>query len=302
MDNFSAYLQAKIVLDDRSLNPEVWQHVCHLLKNRQFLDILDVGTGTGAMLCRVFHAANEASLAFTGVDFAAELLAVACSEMTALLNSKGFVVQCDKSLIKASAPNREFTLKTIATSVNEYQPGSQKFDLITAHAVMDLLPLNETVKRFKDWLKPGGLLFCSMNYDAQTVLFPHYTDWKFEQKLLKVYNLSMESRRTGDGQLTGGAYCGRRLFQELQNQGFKIAAYASSDWNITPLEGAYRDQDQLILACILHWVNTEGVNSSNIDPANLKRWFTERQNQLGRCELGMIIHQIDIFAKIDSLK
>jgi hypothetical protein len=83
--------------------------------------------------------------------------------------------------------------------------------------------------------------------------------------LLDYYNHTMEIRRV-DGQATGGAYCGRRLAGLLPEYGFTVLVEGSSDWDMTPLLGRYRDDDAVCLTALLGMVLAEGQKSGQFRP------------------------------------
>jgi hypothetical protein len=98
------------------------------------------------------------------------------------------------------------------------------------------------------------------------------------------------------GEPTGGARSGRRLYSLLAETGFDVAAYGSSDWNITPREGRYRDRDADVLRALLFMIRGESERQPGIDRDRLARWYAERSAQLESGALGMIVHQLDIVA------
>ena len=73
-------------------------------------------------------------------------------------------------------------------------------------------------------------------------------------------------------------------------------AYGSSDWDITPREGRYRDRDADVLRTLLAWIHDEGAQQPAIEPAGLAHWYAERRARIESSELGMIVHQLDVVA------
>jgi len=108
----------------------------------------------------------------------------------------------------------------------------------------------------------------------------------------------MESRHKQNK--TGGALTGRRLLNTLIQTGFKLQVYGSSDWNITPLQGRYRDQDALLLKQLLDWMRSEGEQAENINANALQQWYQTRMQQIETGELGMIVHQLDLLGIKDA--
>ncbi|CCE22415.1 class I SAM-dependent methyltransferase [Methylotuvimicrobium alcaliphilum] len=296
MDAFAQFLQAKYALDQRSLNPDVWRHFLNELSGRNPLELLDVGIGTGAMLRRILQHYEHGAMRLTGLDIESGLLGIAETEIAAVLRDKGFAVEKAAGRLSAERDADRIEFQCICTPLSEFRPAPNRYDVITAHAFMDLVPLRQTLAGFHDGLKPGGLFYTTINYDGETVVFPPYPDSEFEDALLQSYDASMEERRL-NGSETGGAKCGRRLYGELLSAGFEILRYGSSDWNITPSDGAYLDDDPVVLEHLLGWISSEGRNDPALDQDKLDRWIACRRRQLQMQMLGIIVHQIDVLAR-----
>src|SRR5690606_26106320 len=163
----------------------------------------------------------------------------------------------------------------------------------TAHAFLDLVPMQPLLDRISGWLAPDGLLYATLNYDGGTALFPRYADTAFEERLLERYDASMEERRI-DGEPTGGARSGRRLHAMLPQAGFEVVAYASSDWNAVPHGGRLRASDEVVVSVLLEALRRE--NEAHCDRERLAAWHRDRRALLQAGRLGAIVHQIDVLA------
>ncbi len=296
MDAFAQFLQAKYALDQRSLNPVVWRRFLNELSGRTPLDLLDVGTGTGSMFRRILQHYDHGAMRLSGLDIESGLLDIAEKEIIDLLQAKGFAVENGAGRLCAVNDEDRIEFQRVCTPLTDFRSVPNCFDIITAHAFMDLVSLQQTLAGFYSRLKPGGLFYATINYDGETVLFPPYPDSEFEDALLQAYDASMEARRL-NGSETGGAKCGRRLYEELLNAGFEIVSYGSSDWNITPCDGAYLDDDHIVLDRLLGWIYSEGRINPSIDLKKLDRWLECRRQQRQKRMLGIIVHQIDVLAR-----
>lgn len=294
---FAGYLEAKFALDERSLNPAVRQACTErLAAKRGVVRWLDVGTGTGAMIRRLLELKLPASLAITALDQDAALLAIASDAIAPRLEREGYRVSLHSEGIEAKRSGQRVLIEFRCCGLFDFDPGTLAgYDLITAHAVMDIVPVKHTVSRFSAWLEHGGMLYASLNYDGDTALFPLYRDNAFEAAVLAEYNASMERRRV-QGEATGGARSGRRVHAALCDARFSVVAYGSSDWDITPREGRYRDRDDDVLSTLLAWIRGESEGRPGIDADRLARWYAERRTQIENRELGMIVHQLDVLA------
>ena len=296
-NEFADYLQAKFHLDERSLNTHV-RKTCfeRLARKRNVLRCLDVGTGTGAMVRRLLGSGLGASLAITALDRDPDLLDVAAAAVTGELQRRGYRTGVRAGRIEAEHAGRTIHVDFPCAGLFDYRPQKPaRYDLIIAGSFMDIVPIARALSLFSAWLSEDGVFYATLNYDADTALFPLYRDSAFETELLAEYDASMERRRVL-GEPTGGARSGRRLHSSLLAAGFDVLAYGSSDWNITPVERRYRDCDADVLRALLAMMRGEGENQSSIGRDRLTRWYSERSAQIERGELGMIVHQLDMLA------
>jgi SAM-dependent methyltransferase len=293
---FAEYLDAKYPLDERSLNRDVRALFESSLRSHSALRILDMGCGSGASLRRLLEAGLNGRVELTGVDRDADLLQLARDRIVHDLEMAEFELSRSAEVVDARRNREVVTLRLEGADLSAYEPAqSGIYDAVIAQALMDLLPLERMVERIRRWLVPAGLFYASLNYDAGTVLYPAYGDGEFEAALLGVYDASMD--RWVDGQRCGGAHSGRRLHAALSDAGFDILALGSSDWNITPYCGAYRDADKVCLAALLEMIHGEGLRSGQFETRQLGDWLGDRQTQLADQKLGLIIHQIDLVAQ-----
>jgi SAM-dependent methyltransferase len=295
---FHDYLEAKFALDGRSLNREVQNEFARMLPDNSPLVCLDLGTGTGASVLRLLGLAPETGLHITAVDRDQALLDVARERTAALLRQKGLNVSVEPAGIRARQGGHEITVDFVCSDLQHFAPDRApgSYDAVIAHAVMDLLPLRAMAERIARWLRTKGLFYSTINYDGETSLFPVYADEAFENRILAVYDASMENRRVWD-EHSGGARSGRRLHRVLGETGFEMIAYGSSDWNITPQRRTYRDGDAVCLTALLGMIRDEAARSGQFSEDLLDRWHRERSERLAAGELGLIVHQIDLLAE-----
>jgi hypothetical protein len=291
---FANFLQAKFALDERSLNREVRGAFLDALRSLPQIQCLDVGAGTCATFRRLLNAGLTPPLSLTALDCDPVLLDFARVEAAAWLRALDQEPHMEESAIQTHG-ERLMAIRFVASDLKDYRPDRQ-YNVITAHAFLDIVPLPDSLRLFAAWLQAGGYLYASINYDGETALLPVYNDAAFEARLLGHYNATMERRRV-DGEATGGAYCGRRLLGLLPDYGFDILAYGSSDWNITPFLGEYRDADAVCLAALLELIGANGQSSGLFRHDQLDRWREDRLRLLRQRRLGLIVHQLDLLAR-----
>ncbi len=285
------YLEAKALLDQRSLNPQVFAALREVLSGFPEAEVVDLGTGTGAMLRRLALATSNPALVLIGVEREAVLAEAAVGYCWQALTAAGWECGPTESGFEARRGRCWRRFRFVHADCRKFNPNAP-CQLVCAHTFMDLVPPARILTQVADWLSPGGLFYATCNYDGGTTLFPGYSDPALEAELLVCYDRSMELRRL-DGEATGGALCGRRLHQALVTGGWEILCFGSSDWNLTPLRGGYRDADDVVLEALLAMIRSE---AKGLDPKALEDWHRERLDQLRAGRLGLIIHQLDFLA------
>jgi len=278
---FADYLAAKFALDERSLNCEVRGAFLDGLQRLPHIECLDVGAGTGATLRRLLQSELSTPLSVTLLDRDRDLLEQARARLAGWLQAW------------AMPP----AIRFVAEALNDYRP-DRRYNVITAHAFLDIMPLTQALRLFSGWLQPGGYLYASLNYNGETVLADAYENGAFESQLLDYYNHTMETRRV-DGQVTGGAYCGQRLTALLPEFGFRVLACGNSDWHIAPLQGRYRDNDAVCLTALLEMIRSEAQRSNLFRREELDRWHDDRQRRVQERRLAMHVHQTDVLARLE---
>ena len=302
--DFQAYLEAKLDVDSASLNPALFDRFRSSLEAISSPRVLDLGTGTGAMLRRLlgFTLCGRAEL--YGLDSDGYSLELAYRKTASLLEERGWQVHREggvgeEQALWAQWAGRQLSVRLLfgdllGPGLLEQLRGG-RFHAVAAHAVMDMLPLDRGLEVIRRLLTEGGLFYATINYDGLTVLLPPYAFEGFEDALLRAYNQSMEERRV-EGLPTGGAWTGRRLHAALQRAGFQVLGAGSSDWNVFPWEGGYAGLQSLFLRSLLAMIAREGLSRAEIDPAELRRWYLRRLEEVEAGRLGLVTHQLDLLA------
>lgn len=291
---FAEYLEAKFAVDERSVNREVRKAFLNALRSLPQIQCLDVGAGTCATFRRLLRSGLQNPLSLTALDRDRGLLDIARQNAEGWLQALGLAPHVEDGSIQTRG-DRLAAIRFAAGELKDHRP-DRLYNVITAHAFLDLSPLPQVLRQLAGWLQPGGYLYASINYDGDTALMPAYEDAAVEARLLRHYNDTMELRRV-DGQATGGAYCGRRLHALLPEHAFDIVARGRSDWNISPFEGEYRDGDAICLKALLELICGEGQRSGLFQADQLERWREDRLGSLQQCRLGLSISHLDLLAR-----
>ncbi len=179
------------------------------------------------------------------------------------------------------------------------QAGKRTWDLLVAHAVLDLLDIPSALPPLFSLLADGGLFYFTINFDGLTVLEPAL-DPELDDLIIRLYHNTMDNRRL-DGALSGDSRTGRHLFTHLRCAGAQVLQAGASDWVVFPKAGAYPADEAYFLHFIIHTIQTALTDHPELDAGRLADWIAERHAQVERGELVYIAHQIDIFGRYPGL-
>ncbi len=293
------YLESKVEIDFRSINRSVFKTFKKLIESTKSPIILDIGTGTGLMIRKILALKLKGAVKIYGIDYNTETQEKAFEMIKLDLESKKYTVKTLNNTHIAENDNRKLKITILnADFLNEEIFRKLKkigFHCITANSFMDLVPLNKAVKKVFMLLRENGIFYSSINYDGVTALLPKCQDNGFEQVLLERYNQSMDIRKV-DGLLTGGSRTGTKIFNVVQDEGFKIVNYGCSDWQIFPEGGEYRKYEPAFLKSILSLIYEEGNKDKLFDDDKLRSWYRLRIGGVEDQSLVLITHQTDIVA------
>ena len=299
---FVDYLEAKYQVDSQSINVRVRNTLQRRIESKDRITVLDVGCGTGTTLRRLAEITTSA-IDYTGLDSMANNRTAAYEATKLWAIGSGYDLESSGDEIVASRRNRTLAYR-FATGDLFAPPeriGHTSYDLVTAHALFDMLPLSAAVVALRSQLSPGGLLYSAINYDGRTTLVPSLRTEElneFEEELLRTYDRSMDQRIV-NGLKVGGSRTGTNLHEVLLRTGFYVAAFGSSDWSICPVEGAYEVGERLCIESIIRMIGAEGERHAKTAIPLLAEWFAERIGHIASGILGLIAHQTDILGVLE---
>jgi SAM-dependent methyltransferase len=286
--SFIRYLAAKKDLDDRSLNRHVRETLArHLLETRKMppFRVVEVGCGIGTMLERLLDWQLLPEAAYTGIDFNPDNIAEARAR--------------HKSYTAAPGADLAVAAKFEAIDLFDFlarEQGRATWDLILAHAFLDLVDLGATLPGLLALLAPGGFFYFTLNFDGATVFEPPI-DPKLDRLIETLYHRSMEERRV-DGRPSGSSRTGRRLFAQLTAAGATLLAAGSSDWLVFPSADGYPGDEAYFLHFIIHTIRQALEGHPQLPAAAFRAWVAERHAQVQRRELIYLAHQLDFFGRV----
>lgn len=303
---FQRYLLAKKSVDDRALNQAVWERLVQELgglpKNRGALSVLEIGAGVGTMLQRMVSKGLLTNAVYHGIDPDPESISFAQTFLTQWVKEQGLRLDSLEDGYRLSSPESpeleikvSFADQDLAALAD---PGAWQgpWDLVVAHAVLDLLDVNRALPAILRLSHPGTLWYFTINYDGLTIFEPEI-DRETDGLILDLYNRTMDERIIG-GQLSGDSRTGRHLFRHLTAMGLNVLESGSSDWVIFPRQKRYPQEEALFLHAIVDTVDQALRNSPELDARMLDAWIAKRHQQIDAGILVYIAHQMDFLARV----
>jgi hypothetical protein len=178
------------------------------------------------------------------------------------------------------------------------EPGKSAWDLLAAHAVLDLIDLDSALPRLLSRLAAGGLFYFSLNFDGATILEPPI-DPDLDALIEALYHLTMDRRRCR-GRPSGNCRTGRQLFGCLQEAGAHLIAAGSSDWVVFPGPDGYPGDEAFFLHFIIETIGQALDGHPELDRSRFQAWIAQRHRQIEARELIYIAHQLDFLGYIEE--
>ncbi len=269
---FTRYLAAKKTVDDRALNKDVWRQLLRLIPDQP--DVLEIGAGIGTMVERLAAEGAVRNGRYTALDNQPANIAAARSRLSQL------------------PPELSLTLE--AVDVFDFaarEQGKQSWDVLIAHAFLDLLDIPTALPILLSLLKPGGLCYFTLNFDGVTSLEPTIEP-AFDALIEQLYHQTMDERVV-NGRSSGDSHTGRHLFTQLRQNNIDILAAGSSDWVVFAGKEGYPADEAYFLYFILRFIDQALQGHAQLDTAQFDAWIAQRRAQIETGELVYIAHQID---------
>lgn len=299
------YLTAKTTVDDRALNRRVFSNLVRCLPQSTPdapLRALEIGAGIGTMVERLTAWEALEHAAYTLLDVDASCIQIAKQKLTAWGRSRSFTLEEIDSTLCLNSPDRSLRLTFLVEDVRSLPNLSgvkDGWDLLIAHAVLDLIDLPSTLPNMLRLLKPGGLFYFTLNFDGAT-LFEPANDLELDAHIEKLYHQTMDDR-TIDGQPAGSSRTGRMLLRLLAQLEVEILSTGASDWIVVPSKASgYPHDEAYFLHHIINTVDQALRDHPEMDPARLGDWVRQRHAQVERSELIFLAHQLDVLGTVSK--
>ena len=256
------YLEAKRTVDDRALNGRVLARLSVELEARDAPSLVDVGAGIGIGLERYLELGLPAPRDYTAVDENASFLEIAEHRLRDRVHGR-FIAS---------------TLEDFASNPSE----RGRFDLVLAHAFLDIVELGPSLQALIGLARPGGLLYFPITFDGETIFEPAHAS---DDEVLEQYHETIGSGGSG------GSKTGRRLFPALASHPVDVLEIGSSDWIVHATEGRYSAEEAFFLGHILKMI--EGAVGGEV----ATDWASARRRELEKGRLLYIAHQVDYLVR-----
>jgi SAM-dependent methyltransferase len=274
--DFTRYLAAKKTVDDRALNKDVWRQLQHALPNQP--DILEIGAGIGTMVERLIAEGLVQNGRYTAID------------------NQSANIDTARSRLSHLPPDLSLTLEAIDVfDFAAREQGKRAWDVLIAHAFLDLMDIPAALPILLSLLKPGGLCYFTINFDGVTSLEPAIKP-ALDALIERLYHQSMNERMT-NGRYSGDSRSGRHLFTHLRQNNIDILAAGSSDWVVFVGEDGYPADEAYFLHFIIHFFEQALHDHPQLDAFQFQAWLDQRHAQIEAGELVYIAHQIDFLGR-----
>jgi SAM-dependent methyltransferase len=295
--SFPRYLAAKKSVDDRALNRHVWGGLVRALPAATPevpLRVLEVGAGIGTMVERLLEWGLLTSATYTAIDAQPDNIAEARHRLPRWAAKRGFSVEGGREQICLQRGKQNVVVRLEAVDLFDFvarETGRRAWDLLVAHAFLDLMDVPATLLALFSLLRPGGLFYFTLVFDGATVLQPEIEP-EFDAQIETLYHRTMDRRITA-GKRSGDSRAGRHLLGHLRAAGAELLDAGSSDWVIFAGPNGYPADEAYFLHFIVHTIYTALEGHPGLEAERFEDWIAQRHTQVENGTLVYIAHQLD---------
>lgn len=290
--DYPEYLAIKQGIDERSLNPSVWQAFAASLKSQASshgFKLLEIGAGTGSMIIRLLDAGLLGHCQYFAVELEPGFARVAENELVAWAGAHGFKIEVTEPLHwTLKKAEKMIEIQWLNADILElatvFEPGN--FDMLIGHAIIDLLPVPECMPRLLHLVKPGGGYYFSLNFAGVTSFSP---DHPRDLQITEAYHRDMDRRFPGIE--WRASQTGQVLGNWLEEQGHLVLAEGDSHWQLSS-GSALSTADKRFIANIL---DTMAKALAGLE--GLEDWLNLRRQQADSGSLLFFAANRDYFGR-----
>lgn len=300
--SFTRYLSAKRSVDERAFNQHVRQRLLSWLETvprPKPVRILELGAGIGSMVERLLSTAVLTAAAYTAIDANPDTIAEAQSHVPRWAAESGFRVTETATGTRIQRDQQDVEIRFEAINLFDFiarERGQQPWDLLVAHALIDLLDVPTTLPLLLSVLSPSGLFYFPITFDGTSILEPAI-DPPYDEHIEALYHHTMDERIVR-GKPSGDSRTGRHLFAHVRAMGANVLAAGSSDWVVFAGPEGYPEDEAYFLHYIIDTMHTALATHPQLDPERFARWIRQRHAQIEDGCLVYIAHQLDILGQV----
>jgi hypothetical protein len=232
--DYPEYLTIKQGIDERNLNPSVWQAFAASLKSQvgsHGFKILEIGAGTGSMIIRLLDAGLLDHCHYFAVELEPGFARVAENELSVWAVVHGYRMEIIGPTSWALEKDEKVTeiqwiCADILALASDFDSGN--FDMLVGHAIIDLLPVPECMPGLLNLVKLGGGFYFSLNFAGVTSFSPSHPR---DLEITEAYHRDMDTRFPGIK--WRASQTGQVLGSWLKEQGHLVLAEGDSHWQLS---------------------------------------------------------------------
>ncbi|PSQ49853.1 class I SAM-dependent methyltransferase [Halobacteriales archaeon SW_6_65_15] len=301
--NFQRYLSAKRTVDERALNPRVERRLADEIEERSGdgsgtrdpLHVLEVGAGIGATVERLLARPwLPDRVAYTALDLLSANVAAARQRLPERAAELGYAVRTDGDRLVASRGKRRIEIEFLTADAFEFLAETDdRWDLLIAHAFVDLVDSSAALRAFRGALAPEGVAYCPITFDGGTYFEPA-RDPEFEDHLVERFHRHIDE--SGDSRAGRHLLSVARKVGEGDAEGGVLAA-GGSDWLVRPRDGDYPADEAYFLHYIVDAISGAVRDDPEVADRRLSEWVNRRRHQIDETELTYCAHQLDLLVR-----
>jgi hypothetical protein len=234
------------------------------------------------------------SATYTAIDAQPDNIAEARHRLPRWAAKRGFSVEGGREQICLQRGKRNVVVRLEAVDLFDFvarETGRRAWDLLVAHAFLDLMDVPTTLPALFSLLRPGGLFYFTLVFDGATVLQPEIEP-EFDAQIETLYHRTMDRRITA-GKRSGDSRAGRHLLGHLRAAGAELLDAGSSDWVIFAGPNGYPADEAYFLHFIVHTIYTALEGHPGLEAERFEDWIAQRHAQVEEGTLVYIAHQLD---------
>ena len=300
--SYVRYLGAKKSVDDRALNRHAWQNLSAALPDAIPADpvkVLEVGAGIGTMVERLVAGGLLPHAIYTAIDSEPDNITETRRRIPRWAADQGFsILEKSHSQARLRRRGQSVVVQTEAIDLFNFiarEQGQGTWDLLIAHAFLDLMDVPTTLPALFSLLHPGALFYFTINFDGATILQPEIEP-ELDAQIETLYQQTMDRRRVA-GRPSGDSRTGRHLFGHLQATGAELLDAGSSDWVVYAGPNGYLADEAYFLHFIVHTIHTALQGHPELDAKRFATWVEQRHAQVEEGTLVYVAHQLDFLGR-----